>query len=765
METPDGDSQTGFGAVGSRVCRNGAADGIGPIAEKLDVRNAIRPRERVLTWFGVALTLLATGMVTIGFVRFAFASFGDRSWVALAAMAAIAVLVSGLIYGGLVYLFARLAFLRRLRMHARAHPDERADLLDDTAPSVTVLVPSYKEEPEVVALTLWSAALQDYPGRRVVLLVDDPPHPTDPLDVARLQAMRQLPADIEGEFGPPLRRLQHEHVRLLERLGAPGWRPRPEFRRLARLYLVAAGWTRRRIERTPVTDGASGTFVDAILRTRLSDLERLATSTALACSETDAEVGVARSLLLRGYRHLIGLFDVELTSFERKRYGNVSHEPNKAMNLNVYLGVMGRRFVEVAAPDGRLLLEESPDGDQLAPWSDYVITLDADSILLDRYARRLVTVMERPGNERVAVAQTPYSAFPGAPGALERMAGATTDIQYIVHQGFAGHDATYWVGANALLRRAALEDIAVQTVEGGAVVTRYVQDHTVIEDTESSIDLVARGWRLHNEPERLAFSATPPDFGSLAVQRARWANGGLLILPKLLRYLAWRTAGRPGFAEGFMRLHYLVSIAVVNTALLVLLAFPVPDDLVSPWLPLTALPYFAAYARDLRLLGYRTTDVLRVYALNVLLIPVNLSGVWGSFRQAISRSKSAFVRTPKVRGRTTAPAWLVAAAFGLVVHWVAAAAFDVAAGRLTHAAFAGAHGLVLGYALVAFVGLRPALDDLREPLRRRGNARGGGARGGRPAPTRAAQVVDATTSEGTANAPQPTSWVSRRSRE
>ena len=63
---------------------------------------------------------------------------------------------------------------------------------------------------------------------------------------------------------------------------------------------------------------------------------------------------------------------------------------------------------------------------------------------------------------------------------------------------------------------------------------------TLIEDTESSVDLAARGWRLENYPERLAFSATPPDFGALLIQRRRWANGGLLILPKLLRYVAGR---------------------------------------------------------------------------------------------------------------------------------------------------------------------------------------------------------------------------------
>ena len=39
---------------------------------------------------------------------------------------------------------------------------------------------------------------------------------------------------------------------------------------------------------------------------------------------------------------------------------------------------------------------------------------------------------------------------------LERIAGATTDLQYIVHQGVTRYRAAYWVGANVLLRLTAL---------------------------------------------------------------------------------------------------------------------------------------------------------------------------------------------------------------------------------------------------------------------------------------------------------------------
>src|SRR5256712_10179029 len=232
-----------------------------------------------------------------------------------------------------------------------------------------------------------------------------------------------------------------------------------------------------------------------------------------------------------------------------------------------------------------------------------------------------------------------------APGALERIAGATTDIQYFIHQGFTSYGATFWVGANALVRKPALDDIAESDTERGHPIWRYIQDHTVIEDTESTVDLISRGWKLYNYPERLAFSATPPDFGSLLIQRRRWANGGLLILPKLVRYLAGRASAAAAIREGFMQCHYLTSLAVPNAGLLLILALSLDDSTRARWLPLTALPYFALYARDLRRSGYRASDVFRVYALNLMLIPVHLGGGLPALRQAWAPEKSPLVPT------------------------------------------------------------------------------------------------------------------------
>src|SRR5207249_3010710 len=314
-----------------------------------------------------------------------------------------------------------------------------------------------------------------------------------------------------------------------------------------------------------------------------------------------------------------------------------------------------RRIVDSC---GSVLLEppDAAEADLSVPNPDFVLMVDADSLISPDYSLRLSYVLAQPGSERIAVVQTPYSAFPHAPGALERIAGATTDIQYFIHQGFTSYGATFWVGANALVRKAALDDIAESDTERGHPIRRYIQDHTVIEDTESTVDLISRGWKLYNYPERLAFSATPPDFGSLLIQRRRWANGGLLILP---------------------------------------LSFD--DSTRARWLPLTALPYFALYARDLQRSGYRASDVFRVYALNLMLIPVHLGGVFQSLRQAWTGRKSPFGRTPKIKGRTIAPPRYLIAEYAMLTQWLMGAMFEFLHGRLLHGWFALANAAFLAY--------------------------------------------------------------------
>ncbi|HEX2191902.1 MAG TPA: glycosyltransferase family 2 protein, partial [Acidimicrobiales bacterium] len=491
---------------------------------------------------------------------------------------------------------------------------------------------------------------------------------------------------------------------------------REEVQRLAALYEEAAAWLERwAAAEADDDDHTTALFTTQVLHAPATDFRNEAATLRAEAGQPEPTIGPDR--LEIGYRRLMATFEVRLSAFERKGYVNLSHEPNKAMNLNAYLSLLGRRWREGRDPDGRSLLLPARPGERglPVPKADYVITLDADSLLLPGYALRLIHLLERPGNEKVAVAQTPYSAVPQAPGPLERIAGATTDLQYIVHQGFTQHRATFWVGANALLRTAALADIGSHDEERGFRVRRYIQDRTVIEDTESSVDLVREGWQLVNYPERLSFSATPPDFGALLIQRRRWANGGLIILPKLLGYLARQPRRR--MREGLMRFHYLTSITGANLGLLALLAIPFPTPPAAAWLPVSAFPYFALYARDLRQVGYRRMDAVRAYALNLALIPVNLGGVLKSVQQAWTRRRIPFHRTPKVEGRTPVPRLYLLAELALVAYCALWGTLDLVAGRWAHAGFQVFNVALLGYAIVRFIGWRQLWADLTSPRR------------------------------------------------
>src|SRR3712207_1037690 len=98
------------------------------------------------------------------------------------------------------------------------------------------------------------------------------------------------------------------------------------------------------------------------------------------------------------------------------------------------------------------------------------------------------------------------------------------------------------------------------------------------------------------------------------------------------------------------------------------------------------------------------SDMFRVYALNLLLLPVNLAGVAKSLHQGVTRRKIPFGRTPKIQGRTAAPARHHIAVVALIAFWATGAVSDVTAGRFLHGAFAAANAAFLVYAVTRFVG-------------------------------------------------------------
>src|SRR5438045_7951798 len=112
-----------------------------------------------------------------------------------------------LLYGSLGYQLTRLGALKREHMHAPLPLDDLQDLFRlKGPPALTILIPSYKEEPRVLRQTLLSAALTEYPGREVVVLIDDPIS-----DLGARQSSLRVVEDVAEMLAAPAALFKEEH--------------------------------------------------------------------------------------------------------------------------------------------------------------------------------------------------------------------------------------------------------------------------------------------------------------------------------------------------------------------------------------------------------------------------------------------------------------------------------------------------------------------------------------------------------------------------
>jgi cellulose synthase (UDP-forming) len=618
------------------------------------------------------------------------------------------IVVTFLTFSSFMYLVARQGALLRFSKHLRVPLAVLEKHFSKKKSAITVLVPSYSEETQVIRKTLLSAALQEYPSKRIVLLLDD-----NPSDTTAISAASDLVDDIRKLLQKPYERFNQALLRFDRNNKKTVHPSRESMKQLAAEYNWAADWLNELASSEVIEDHVDVFFAEQVLQGLAKDLAL--TGKALLHSYSDG-AQLSRDRMHQLHLRLVWIFGAEVTMFQRKKYASLSHEPNKAMNLNSYIGLMGGSYREELTPDGPVLVKTENKGKKVItiPDTEFLLTLDADSILLKDYCLRLVYFLEQPDNARVAITQTPYSSFRGATSRIERLSGATTDIQHILHQGMSYYGATFWVGANAVIRKQALEDIRETEWIGGFEIKRFIQDRTVIEDTDSSIDLALHGWRLVNYPERLSYSATPSDFGSLIVQRQRWANGGLLIIPKLLAQLRVRKnrLEHVSAMEVMLRLNYIASIAWSNFGLVFLLAYPYDGRLLSPLVLLAAMPYFLAMASDLKYCRYSYLDVIRIYGFNLILLPVNLAGVLNSLQQALTTKKIPFARTPKIKNRTSAGLLYVLAplfivGFSLFTMWR-----NIQTQDWVNALVAGFNAFSSLLAIVSYIGIGNLLVDV-----------------------------------------------------
>ncbi len=627
--------------------------------------------------------------------------------------ASYAFVVSVLTFSSLMYLVARHGALERFAKHTRVPRALLDNHFQKTKPAITVLVPSYNEEPSVIRKTLLSAALQEYPNLTIVLLLDDKPNPTSPEDVTRLNANRALANDIKLLLSTPYKRFTKSLNDFKKSTKNRKSLTKNDIKILVSHYDWAANWLNNLADKEEIDDHVDIFFANEVLRELANDLTSISNALKMSVSENGE---ITKNLALELYSRLTSIFQGEFKYFERKKYASLSHEANKAMNLNAYIGLMGNMYSQQKTENGIVLVPTKKKNKNTIeiPDSEFLLTLDADSILLREYCLRLVYFLQQPENAHIAVTQTPYSSFRGAYSRIERLAAATTDIQHILHQGMSQFGATFWVGANAVIRKKAIEDIVEHEWVNGFEVKRYVQDRTVIEDTESSIDLTYHGWQLMNYPERLSYSATPPDFGSLVVQRRRWANGGLLILPKLFAQISVRKNRNEILSqtELLLRINYMASIAWATFGLIFLLAYPYDGRLLSPLVLLAAIPYFLSMASDLKYCGYKYSDVFRIYGFNLIMLPVNLAGVIKSVEQSLTGKKIPFARTPKVKDRTPSSLIYIIGPILIVAFSVFTVWRNVLISNWGNAAFAAFNAITASWAILAYIGVGNVIADI-----------------------------------------------------
>ncbi len=295
--------------------------------------------------------------------------------------------VTLLTFSALLYLVARQRALLRFRAYVRVPRAELDRHFSGHAGSMTLLVASAAEAPQIVRRTLWSAALQDYPALRVVLLVDDAPVPGGPDVAVRFDEARSLASGIMAALAAPAERFSAAQ-RSFPASSPSSWVEPIAVRDLANNYAWAADWLERMAAGEQNTDHVDRFFVDEVLLGLAAEFQLIAEALSAAASENSAP---ARERMVELYQRLVSTFTVAVETFEGKVWAHA------AVDLNSRIGLIGGIHRHEQAPDGVVprRIDEPPLGDVAAPDPAYLLTLDADSVLPRDYCLRLVYQVER----------------------------------------------------------------------------------------------------------------------------------------------------------------------------------------------------------------------------------------------------------------------------------------------------------------------------------------------------------------------------------
>lgn len=222
---------------------------------------------------------------------------------------------------------------------------------------------------------------------------------------------------------------------------------------------------------------------------------------------------------------------------------------------------------------------------------EFVFALDADHVPLPDALDAIVGYFD---DDRVALVQTPHDFYNHDSIQHYEVGRHEQSVFYsVICPGKERHNAAFWCGSGALIRRAALIGVGGVAVE------------TIAEDFHTTIKLHRAGWKSHYHDEVLVQGIAPHDLAAYLLQRDRWARGNLAVfttpesplrarelgVAQRLSYFASLSA----YLAGPVRLLVLATLAaIIWTGRLPLTATPLTIGLL--WGPATVLMIVAGSA-------------------------------------------------------------------------------------------------------------------------------------------------------------------------
>jgi len=535
-----------------------------------------------------------------------------------------------------LYHLSNLKAVKLIHTFHEASADEtRALMMRKDAPLVLSVIPAHMEDFRLIRNGLYCHALQQYPNKKIVLLLGNDYYSTNP-DVQQNTAENLANVEAIGlEFARCKRRMEE----ILQPIHVSP-KPTPEtLRILASGLSFAVSWLEeKRDEIVHDVDEypTKSFFIENVFNKQHARLKKLMEYCEHLSRSGSLETVEASSLPAYCYAECMTLFKIDLSVFQRYKYVNAEHEKTKAGNLTAYLSLLGKRWHERPIADGKF--EILVDGiDDCYP-ERYVGVFDTDTITTFDYLIRKICFLEKPENQRVGLIQSPYNVPAPEPTISASASGIHSQWFLPISIGMSAFNSAFWLGFNGVFRAKAVEDI------GGSFIAE-----TLIEDLENSLKILKQDYTIVTSPEYQCQTFSPPDMHGMKVQRQRWASGGFRIGLIYVRDSLKGKFGRATLLEWFLRLNYILGLNILPLVVTITILLECPYY--HAFFGFETLPFFfyiLTYSICLSRTSYNIKQYFDGLAVSLFMNFHYLRGTWTSFKVLLRKESSQiFKSTPR----------------------------------------------------------------------------------------------------------------------